>query len=56
VNKPLEVEPDESPGDVIAAYPDGTIILDDGITTWNPRRAAKFLAEQERGSSNYGCE
>jgi hypothetical protein len=36
--------PDESPGDVIAAEPDGTIVLDDGITTWNPRRAAAFFA------------
>src|SRR4051794_21490463 len=32
-------EPDISPGDVIAAKPDGTITLDDGITTWNPSRA-----------------
>jgi hypothetical protein len=36
--------PDESPGDVISAEPDGTIVLDDGITTWNPRRAAAFFA------------
>src|SRR5262252_2884329 len=36
--------PDWSPGDVIAAYPDGTIVLDDGITTWNLERAQKFLA------------
>jgi hypothetical protein len=34
---------DESLGDVIAAYEDGTIVLDDGITTWNPRRAHAFL-------------
>ncbi len=35
--------PDSSPGDVIAAYDDGTIILDDGITTWNPERAEAFV-------------
>jgi hypothetical protein len=35
--------PDYSPGDVIAAYEDGTIVLDDGLTTWNPERAKKFL-------------
>jgi len=35
--------PDDSPGDVIAAEPDGTITLDDGITTWNPIRAAAFF-------------
>ena len=34
---------DDSPGDVIAAYPDGTIVLDDGITTWAPQRALAFL-------------
>lgn len=34
---------DMSPGDVIAAYPDGTIVLDDGITTYNPERARQFL-------------
>ena len=36
--------PDDSPGDVIAAEPDGTIILDDSITTWNPIRALAFVA------------
>jgi hypothetical protein len=36
--------PDDSPGDVIAASFDGTIFLDDGITTWNPLRALAFLA------------
>ena len=36
--------PDDSPGDVIAAEPDGTIVLDDAITTWNPLRALAFLA------------
>ncbi len=35
--------PDWSPGDVIAAYEDGTIVLDDGITTWNPARAQAFV-------------
>lgn len=35
--------PDWSPGDVIAAEEDGTITLDDGITTWNPERARAFL-------------
>lgn len=39
-------EPDISPGDVIDAKPDGTITLDDGITTWNPARATAFLIEQ----------
>lgn len=33
---------DTSPGDVIAAYKDGTIVLDDGITTWNPERALAY--------------
>ena len=35
--------PDHSPGDVIAAELDGTIILDDGITTWNPLRSGEFF-------------
>ena len=30
-------------GDVIHAHEDGTIILDDGITTWNPIRAADYF-------------
>jgi hypothetical protein len=38
--------PDTSPGYVIASYPDGTIVLDDGITTWNPERACKYLTQQ----------
>jgi hypothetical protein len=46
--------PDVSPGDVISAEPDGTIVLDDGITTWNPARACSFLLAQlerrERGA------
>lgn len=32
-------------GDVIAAYPDGTIVLDDGLTTWNDIRAKEFLSK-----------
>ena len=35
---------DWSIGDVIAAYPDGTIVLDDGITTYNMQRAQEFAA------------
>lgn len=41
--------PDDSPGDVIHAEKDGTITLDDGITTWNPLRAlAHTFADVER--------
>lgn len=43
---PTPVFPDDSPGDVIAAESDGTIILDDGVTTWNPARATAFLVAQ----------
>jgi len=43
--------PDDSPGDVIAAYPDGTIVLDDDITTWNPLRACAWLATNHRPDS-----
>jgi transposase-like protein/phosphohistidine swiveling domain-containing protein len=39
---------DISPGDVIAATPDGTIVLDDGITTFNPERAYQWLKENGR--------
>lgn len=35
--------PDTVVGDVIAAEQDGTIVLDDGLTTWNPLRACAFL-------------
>ncbi len=35
--------PDDSPGDVITAYADGTILLDDGIITWNPLRALEWI-------------
>lgn len=45
--------PDWSEGDVIAAYDDGTIVLDDGITTWNPERAREFL---ERRVRDYGSQ
>lgn len=38
--------PDESPGDVIEAYADGAIVLDDGITTYHPLRACTFLAAE----------
>jgi hypothetical protein len=41
---PAQQVPDLSPGDVIAAYQDGTIVLDDGITTWNMERARQFAA------------
>lgn len=40
--------PDDSPGDVISAEWDGTIILDDSITTWNPLRALAFLEERHK--------
>ena len=38
---------DCSPGDVISATPDGTIVLDDGITTWNPARATAFIVAEK---------
>jgi hypothetical protein len=41
----LQPEFDWSPGDVIHAEPDGTIVLDDGITTFNPVRARAHLWE-----------
>ena len=31
---------------MISADPDGTIVLDDGITTWNPERALRFIAAE----------
>lgn len=34
---------DWSPGDVIHAYEDGTIVLDDSITTYNPARAVDYF-------------
>jgi len=45
-------QPDFSPGDVISAEKDGTIVLDDGITTWNPTRACEFLLAKERERLN----
>jgi hypothetical protein len=38
--------PDDSPGDVISASTDGTIVLDDGITTWDPIRATEYFKGQ----------
>lgn len=40
--------PDWSIGDVIHAEEDGTIVLDDGITTWNPIRAKVFLDKEKK--------
>jgi len=37
------MKPDWSPGEVVAAYEDGTIVLDDGLTTWNPERARQYF-------------
>lgn len=36
--------PEDTVGDVIAAYADGTIMLDDSLTIWNPLRALAFVA------------
>jgi hypothetical protein len=41
-----ELAGDDSIGDVIHAHGDGTIVLDDGITTHSYRRAAEFLAKE----------
>lgn len=49
--KEKEEEYDWSVGDIIAAYEDGTIVLDDGITTFNPDRAKKFLKANARKRS-----
>ena len=38
--------PDDSPGDVIHAEYDGTITLDDGVTTWNPLRALEWFEKR----------
>ena len=38
--------PDGSPGHAIDADADGTIVLDDGITTWNPLRALAWAMGQ----------
>lgn len=36
--------PDESEGEIIAVYADGTLLFNDGITSWNPLRALEFIA------------
>jgi len=46
-------QPDWSCGEVIAAYADGTIVLDDGLTTWNPERAQQFLAKHPAEPDDY---
>jgi hypothetical protein len=38
--------PDDSPGGVVHAESDGTIVLDDGVTTWNPLRALDWFARR----------
>jgi hypothetical protein len=45
--------PDDSPGDVILAYSDGTIILDDGVTTWNPLRALVWSEAQREAVTRW---
>lgn len=40
--------PEDTPGDVIAAWPDGDIMLDDSLTIWNPLRALRYVAEGGR--------
>jgi hypothetical protein len=37
--------PDDSPGDIISAEVDGMIVLDDGVTTWNPLRALAWFKD-----------
>lgn len=34
---------DDTLGDVVAAYVDGTVVLDDGISVYNPIRALEFV-------------
>jgi hypothetical protein len=43
--------PDFSPGEVISAEVDGTIVLDDGITTWNPTQACEFLLAAQKAQT-----
>jgi hypothetical protein len=43
--------PDDSPGDVIHALSDGTITLDDGITTWNPLRALAWIERRREDNA-----
>lgn len=38
--------PDDSPGTVIAADADGTIMLDDSVTVWNPLRGLEYLIKR----------
>lgn len=46
----MNLEPNDwSPGDIIDANEDGTIVLDDGITTHNKVRAKDYLAGYHRG-------
>ena len=44
--------PDTSPGTVIHAKSDGTIILDDGVTTWNPLRALAWWRRKDNDLSS----
>ncbi len=46
--------PDDSLGNVIAAYADGTIMLDDGIMTWNPLRALRWLHDHPKALAGDG--
>jgi hypothetical protein len=43
--------PDDSPGDVIHATSDGMIVLDDGITTWNPIRALDWIERRREDNA-----
>lgn len=45
---------DWSIGDVIAAYVGGTIVLDDGITTWNDIRAREFFDKYGYYARDFG--
>jgi hypothetical protein len=48
--------PDDSPGDVVHAYSDGTIILDDGVTTWNPLRALAWIERRREANAERALE
>lgn len=37
--------PEDTIGDVIAAWKDGTVMLDDSLEIWNPLRALEFVAK-----------
>jgi len=43
VKKESDNNQDWTPGDVISAYEDGFIVLDDGTIVYNPIRAREFL-------------